>query len=57
MLKMPKKKNGYSMLEIIATLAIVSIIILMLTNILLVSLDISKKSFARSSLRENQNEV
>ncbi len=56
-LKFSTKKRAYSLLEIIVSLLIVSIIIVMLTNILFLSLDISKKSFARTSIRESQSEI
>jgi type II secretory pathway pseudopilin PulG len=49
--------SAYSLLEILATLAIVSILIIMLTNVLFVSLDISRKAFARSQVREEQNNI
>lgn len=54
-----KKQNfrAYSLLEVLATLAIVSILIVMLSNILFVSLDISRKAFARSQVREEQNNI
>ncbi len=56
-IKRLKNKKAYSLLEVIVTLAITSIIIVMLTNILLLSLDISKKSFIRASIREEQSKI
>lgn len=52
-----KKLKAYSLLEIVATLAIVAIIMVMLTNILFLTLDVSKKAFARSQVREEQNAI
>ncbi|MBD3280759.1 prepilin-type N-terminal cleavage/methylation domain-containing protein [Candidatus Dojkabacteria bacterium] len=50
-------KAAYSLLEVLVTLAIVTILMVMLTNTLLLSLDISRKSLARSNLREEQNDI
>ena len=54
-----KNKNfaAYSLLEMLAALSIVTIIMVMLSNILIVTIEISRKSFARSSVREEQNNV
>lgn len=52
-----KKLKAYSLFEILITLAIVTIIMVMLTNVLFLTLDIARKSFARSFVREEQNNV
>ncbi len=52
-----KKIKAYSLLEILITLAIVTIIMVMLTNVLFLTLDIARKSFARSFVREEQNNL
>jgi len=52
-----KQKAGYSLFEVLITLTIVTIIMIMLTNTLLLSLEISRKSLVRSSLREEQNDI
>lgn len=45
------------MFEVLITLTIVTMIMVMLTNTLLLSLDISRKSLVRSNLREEQNDI
>lgn len=52
-----KAFGAYSLLEILATLAIVSIIIVMLTDVLIITLEISRKSYVRSIVREEQNDI
>ena len=52
-----KEKKGYSLFEVVVTLTIVTILMVMLTNTLLLSLEISRKSLARSNLREEQNDI
>lgn len=52
-----KKLSAYSLLEMIASLAIVAVIMIMLSNILIVTVEISRKSYARSSVREEQNSI
>ncbi len=45
------------MLEVLVTLVIVSVVLVMLTNVLFLALTIARKSFARSHIREEQNNI
>jgi prepilin-type N-terminal cleavage/methylation domain-containing protein len=56
-LRKPGYFLGYSLLEVLVVLAIVSIIMVMMTNILTMTLEISRKSFARSITREQQTNI
>lgn len=53
------KKNlkAYSILEIVVTLAIVTIILVMLSDVLVLTMRVTRKSFARSVVREEQNNI
>lgn len=52
-----KKYKAFSLLEILITLVIVSIVMVMLSNVLFMTLDVSRKIYARSVVREEQNNL
>lgn len=55
--KIKSKLKAYSLVEVLVAMSIVTIIIVMLTDTLLISLDVAVKSFARSNTREEQNNI
>ncbi len=52
-----RRLKGYSLIEIIVSLAIIGIVLGMLSNVLINSIIISQKSLARSFVREEMAEV
>jgi len=55
--KVNKNLRAYSLLEMLISLAIVAIVMMMMTNTLVITIEISRKSFARSIVREEQNNL
>lgn len=47
-----KKVSGFSLLEMVVSLGIIAVMMVMLTNILIISLQISSKTAARGNVRE-----
>ncbi|BCX13864.1 MAG: hypothetical protein KatS3mg085_396 [Candidatus Dojkabacteria bacterium] len=52
-----KTKKGYSLVEVVVSLAIIAIIITILFNTVLITIRISYKNFARSLIREELSEI
>lgn len=55
--KLIKNKRGYSLLEIVVSLAIIAVMMVMLTNIMVISLTVSAKTSARANTREEISNI
>jgi prepilin-type N-terminal cleavage/methylation domain-containing protein len=51
------RANGYSLVEIVVSLAIVGVVLSMLSNVLINSIIISQKSLSRSFVREELAQI
>lgn len=56
-LKQISNKKAYSLLEVVVSLAIIAVMMVMLTNILIISLSVAAKTAARSNVREETSNI
>jgi len=57
MIDLIKNKKGYSILEVVVSLAIIAIMMVMLTNVMVISLTVSAKTSARANAREEVSNI